>query len=294
MSTINIPTGRLSSDETAFLARAAAYLENPHFLVRIADLAGKPVERLVARLPARGETLVRRAVEVSLTRALHAAVSTMPAAQARAGSVVEIDRAGSAARFWHQAATGATGAVGGFLGLQGLVLELPLTTTVMLRSIASVAQDFGEDLGTPASRMECLAVFSFGGPSRAADALDSSYYGLRAGLAMVLREAAEFAAVRSAAEIAEAVRRGAAPALARLVAAVAARFDLVVTEKMIAQAIPAVGALGGAVINVLFTEHFNTVARYHFGIRGLERRYHPQQIREAYRREAERSLRAAG
>lgn len=44
-------------------------------------------------------------------------------------------------------------------------------------------------------------------------------------------------------------------------------------HKVAAQALPVVGALGGAAVNYAFIEHFQDVARGHFTVRRLERLY---------------------
>ena len=67
----------------------------------------------------------------------------------------------------------------------------------------------------------------------------------------------------------------AAPALARLIGAIGARFGMVVSQKTAAQAVPIIGAISGAAINVAFTEHFQSLARGHFVVRRLERLYTP-------------------
>jgi hypothetical protein len=63
------------------------------------------------------------------------------------------------------------------------------------------------------------------------------------------------------------------PVLVRLVTQIAARFGVVVTQKFAAQAVPIVGALGGAAVNYAFIDHFQEIAREHFTVRRLERRY---------------------
>ena len=45
------------------------------------------------------------------------------------------------------------------------------------------------------------------------------------------------------------------------------------TQKVAAQTLPVVGALGGAAVNYAFIEHFQEVARGHFTVRRLERVY---------------------
>lgn len=77
----------------------------------------------------------------------------------------------------------------------------------------------------------------------------------------------------AAAYLAEAGAKGAAPALARLTAALAERFGVLVTEKGAAELVPVLGAAGGATINLAFMDHFQNMAEGHFTVRALERKY---------------------
>jgi EcsC protein family len=54
------------------------------------------------------------------------------------------------------------------------------------------------------------------------------------------------------------------------------------TQKFAAQAVPIVGALGGAAVNYAFIDHFQEIARGHFTVRRLERRYGKDAVRAAY------------
>jgi hypothetical protein len=56
-----------------------------------------------------------------------------------------------------------------------------------------------------------------------------------------------------------------------------------VTEKIMAQAVPIVGAAGGAFSNVLFMNHFQDVARGHFTVLRLEEKYGADAVKDAYR-----------
>jgi dihydroxyacid dehydratase/phosphogluconate dehydratase len=73
-----------------------------------------------------------------------------------------------------------------------------------------------------------------------------------------------------------------APAIVRLVSQVASRFSIVVSEKAAAQAVPVVGAFGGAAINAVFIDHFQDMARGHFIVRRLERRHGTETVRRMY------------
>ena len=50
------------------------------------------------------------------------------------------------------------------------------------------------------------------------------------------------------------------------------------------QALPVIGALGGAAVNYAFMEHFQDVARGHFTVRRLERTYGKELVRSEYER----------
>src|SRR5260221_6050946 len=78
------------------------------------------------------------------------------------------------------------------------------------------------------------------------------------------------------------IAKGGAPALVRLVALIGSRFGIVVSEKAAAQAIPILGAAGGALINTLFIGHYQDMARGHFIVRRLEKIHGAEPVRLAY------------
>jgi hypothetical protein len=55
-----------------------------------------------------------------------------------------------------------------------------------------------------------------------------------------------------------------------------------VSEKVFVQSVPVIGALGGATINLLFVDHFQDVARGHFTVRRLERKYGKKKVKAQY------------
>jgi hypothetical protein len=281
-----VPT-TLSAEDREFLRAAADYLERPTFLMRIASLVGKPAEAMLAMLPNRAQALVADASSKALTSALDWAVRSIPeTAPAAAGSPAA--SASPAARSrkrnlsgqLHTAVTATTGAVGGFFGVAALPIELPATTIVMLRSIAKIAAEHGADLRDPQVRLQCLSVFSFGAPQ--IETMESAYFTGRLGLALAVKDASVFVSQHTAREVSDAVAKGTAPMLVRLINQIASRFQVVVTEKVVAQAVPIAGAASGALVNAAFSEHFNTVARFHFGIVELERKYGKPAVQSAY------------
>ena len=76
--------------------------------------------------------------------------------------------------------------------------------------------------------------------------------------------------------------REGAPALVKFITTLASRFGIIVSEKAAAQSIPLIGATGGALINTIFIDHFQNVARGHFIVRRLERVYGKELVKQEY------------
>jgi len=68
----------------------------------------------------------------------------------------------------------------------------------------------------------------------------------------------------------------------RLISQIAGRFGIAIGEKEALQAIPVIGAIGGATINLVFIDHFQDVAKGHFAVRRLERTYGSEVVRAEY------------
>ncbi|WP_200894017.1 EcsC family protein [Xanthomonas sp. MUS 060] len=262
--TSHFPVPVLDADDYRDLAQARTLLEHPGLATKIANAVGAPVEHLLRkRLPrvlsSRVEAISQRALRVALRSAL-STLRTQAPAKARPRL--------------HGAAVATTGAVGGFFGLPGFVVELPLTTTLMLRSIADIARAEGERLDDPATALACLEVLAHGGP-RQDDDSESGYFAVRAALAQQLGAAAQYVAAHG-------LGSKGAPVLVSVLSRIAAKFSVTVSEKLAAQAVPLVGAASGALLNALFIAHFQALARGHFIVRRLERRYGEAAVRQAY------------
>jgi len=273
----------LSSSHTIFLRDAAAYLESPSYLTKLADAVGGPLQRIVEKVvPDRVKVIGNKALQGAMTIAADSVMRT-PVSTDFDQAIRVSDQTG----FWHRFAATVTGAAAGSFGYTAMAIELPVTTGLMFRSIASIAHDLGEDLSTPEARLECITVFSHGGPSPDDDAMDASYITARVAMTKLLRDAAEFMAAKSSQALVEAFATGTAPAMLALISRIAVRFNVVVSQKFLAQCIPIVGIATGAAINNAFAGHFNTVARYHFGIRRLQRQYGADEVFAEYRRQLE-------
>ena len=118
-------------------------------------------------------------------------------------------------------------------------------------------------------------MFALGGRSVSDDANDASYFFIRGLFAKTVSQAAKYIAEKGLAT------KG-APALVKFITQIATRFGASVSQKVAAQAVPGIGAVGGAIINLLFIDHFQGIARGHFIVRRLERNYTPELVRTEY------------
>src|SRR5262245_48242835 len=147
---------QLTAQEMQDLFYAKSLLENPGFTARLANVLGMPIEKGFKLLPKNWSDVVSKASKGALTKALQVAVATL-------GSRKKLK---SSERF-HKILVGASGGIGGAFGLAALPLELPVSTTIMLRSIADIARSEGHSLSAVATRLNCLEVFALGGRSKA-------------------------------------------------------------------------------------------------------------------------------
>ena len=259
----------LTKTELAILEEAYSKLENPSLVVRLSSAAGMPVEAVTRELSKRAPDAVVEVVSKSTHKAIELVMQS--SVWSLKGEVQAPASAGL-----HKAAAATTGAVAGFFGLQTLIVELPLTTGIMFRSIADIARAEGESPKDPETVVNCMQVFAMGsGLSDKDDAAETSYYGVRVALSKAVTDALQYVASQG-------IGSASAPALVRLIAAVAARFGVVVTQKTMAQAVPVLWAIGGGLVNTVFISHFQDMARGHFAIRALERRYGEDVVRDAY------------
>ena len=247
------------------LADAVKRLEHHGMAMKIANKVGVPVDVLMKRLPMPAQAAIAKVVHNSLERCLRVALRGM-----RGEAATPPSNQG------HTVLTAASGAIGGFFGLAGLAFEMPVSTTLMLHSIAEIARSHGEDLADPETALSCLEVFALGSNSKGSK-VDSAYYATRTALAQATREAAAYIAQKG-------IAKSGAPVLVRFVSMIGSRFGVDVAEKVAAQMVPIVGAAGGAALNVMFTTHFQTVAEGHFTVRELERVYGLEVVQQEYAR----------
>jgi hypothetical protein len=253
----------LSPQHQNALRRAVLLLENPDFAARLAEYAGQPFHRVLRMMPKAANDRLNRIVETAILNCLNVAINSLqPSSRcppaSRASSVL----------------AGISGGVSGFFGLAALPLELPVTTTLMLRSIADIARHHGEDLSELEARLACIAVLGLGA-NRSGKRLDLGYYASRALLTRLVNDASALLLERG-------VAGASAPVVAGFIAEIVPRFSIVVSERATAGALPVLGALGGASVNFLFMTHFQRIAHGHFTVRRLERHYGADAVRRYY------------
>lgn len=254
---------RLTDADLRALAAARTLLQHPSLAARLSNFIGSPLEKGMARLPASWRGKVGGLAHDALLKAMDTAAKTLQPAPREASPRL------------HKVLGSVSGAGGGAFGLVGLTVEVPLLTVLIMRSILDIARGEGEDISAPRTRLAALEVFALGGNATSDDATESGYYAVRAALASTVSEAARHFAQKG-------LSAEGAPALARLITMVAARYKVQLTQKAAGMLVPGIGAAAGATINLMFMTHFQDVSRGHFTVRRLERHYGADAVRAAW------------
>jgi len=260
-----ISTNPMNAEDLNELSQAVAKLENPSLAAKLTNLVGKPIEAGFDKLPASLNQNLQKITEKALTASMRSALFTMK------------DEPGAAkSNRLHTLGAAVSGGIGGAFGMSALAIELPISTTIIMRSIADVARSEDEPIFKIETRLACMEVFALGSPiSEEDDAVESGYYVMRGLLAQSMSAAAHHIASKGLAS-------EGSPALVKMINMIAQRFSIQVSEKLAAQALPIIGAAGGALINAVFIHHFQEIAHGHFTVRRLERKYGARAVSDAY------------
>ena len=198
--------------------------------IQVLNVLGGQAENLLDRLPNTVRNRLGEATERALVVALDAAQSSRKAVPDQAG-------------WLNTAVATAMGAAGGFGGLPSAMVELPVTTTVLLRSIQGVAAENGFDPDHENVRFDCLRVFGSAGPLSHDDGADLGFLSVRLALT--------------------------GGAMQKMIATVAPRLGAALGQKLAAQTVPVLGAVAGAATNYAFTNYYQQMAHVHFALRRL-------------------------
>ena len=258
----------LTRREMGELRWAYDNLEHPSLAARLSTVLAEPIEEAISLLPKNWKKRLDKTLKANSYRTVRVALFTMNLR----GNIRPQNRL-------HKLFAIGTGAAGGFFGPLTLLAELPITTTLIIRSIANIARTQGEDLNNEDTRLACVQVFALGARTSDDEAADTGYYALRTILGLHFeRDILQYAANASGPHI---------PAFIELTRAIAARFGVLISDKAALQMVPVAGATSGALINYLFMKHFQDVATGHFVVRRLERKYGSDTIRDIYETMAE-------
>lgn len=273
----------LNPQQLRFIEEAAAFLEKPSSLVMATDRLGKPLDKLQDYLPQPIQQLVKQAVNLALKSALQAAIKSLPTQKVDPILWNEAHEVTRRIAWRHTAAVTTTGAISGALGTAALMVELPLTTSLILRSISSMAQEWGHDLSQPEMQMQCLYVFTLGSSHNSADdEMDAAYVSARLAYHGLIRELASFISTHSLKDVLFALEKGTLPALVKFASLFIPALERTLLRGILSKGIPVISAIGSAALNAGFCQYFTRAARYHFGLMHLESVYGAQMVHDHY------------
>lgn len=198
--------------------------------IQVLNLIGGSADGLIERLPEDVRTRLDKATELALGGAMRAAHGSR-------GLVA--DQPG----WLNLALSTAMGAAGGFGGMPTALAELPVTTTVLLRTIQGAAVEHGFDPAAENVQFDCVRVFAAAGPLGRGEGADLAFVSSRLALTGGTMQA--------------------------LIARVAPKLATVLGQKLAAQAVPVLGAMAGAATNYAYTSYYQEMAHVHFGLRKL-------------------------
>jgi len=255
----------ITNQELDQLKEAKKLLEHPAFLMELSNIVGKPIEKIYSLLPEKFQGGVGSLAKKVLMKSLNILVSKMSANNdLKPNNMI------------HKILVTGTGSAGGFFGLPALAIELPITTTIMLRSIADIARSKGFNINDTDTKLACLEVFALGGNSKRDDYSDSAYYLTRGALAQAVTEANRYLLQKG-------IVKESAPAIVNFISKVASRFGIIISEGVAAKSVPIIGAASGGTINYVFMNHFQRMAEGHFTVKQLENKYGQEKVMEIYK-----------
>ncbi|QCE35405.1 hypothetical protein FAI40_08730 [Acetobacteraceae bacterium] len=252
LPSVSFAWAELSPQDSALLESVFADLEQGKGLIgRLSGLMGGSINELM-RIASEGLKLSPALAETFKGAAEKALETAFTVASFKMENTLEKHKTTFISSFGEgnlaKGAMALSGIVGGMGGLPAMLPDLTFSTLVIMREIAAVAREEGEDLSNEGTRQACLEVFglrSFAGK----DKEQLNYFAARALL------------------------RG--QPLVYLIAEVAGHYGISLSRKAAIQMVPVAGALCGAALNTAFLNHYRALARAHFTVRRLERIYGP-------------------
>lgn len=152
----------------------------------------------------------------------------------------------------------ASGAAGGAVGLAGALADLPVALVIFLKAIREEAREAGLDPDRDGVALASLDILSSGRVLAVAEVLNLAYVSGRLALAE--------------------------PTLSGWIARTVPRLIPLFGPRFAASAVPLVGALGGAVLNAVWLEHYRSLARIRFRLMALAQHHGAEAVVLAYAR----------
>ena len=267
----------MSKEDLAELKVAKARMKDIGLIMRGLNKVGSGIESGLQSLPEKQQKWLSKNISNILFKILKSNISSMERKK----------KFKEPSNFTYKALVGASGAGSGFfgsfnpIGATVFVSELYLSTRWMMRSILDIARHEGEDIYELETQLACMQVFALGGDSSEDDNSETSYYATRMAMAAAVRSATSYISKYGLSGLGKMMMTTANPVL-MMIGLIASRLSIQISEKFIAQAAPVVGAAGGGAINYVFMDHFQNMAKSHFTIRRLERKYGEAVVKSYY------------
>lgn len=271
-------THSISKEDLEVIKKAKLAMENIGFVMKGLNKVGNTLESGIKKIPAKQQQWLQKQVNKSLTLVVKSNLATMQKGKA---FKKPSNKTYKALVTTTGAASGVFGSTTG-VGTAIFASELAVSTKFMMRSILDIARSHGEDLKDFDTQLACMQVFALGGKSKDDDGLESTYYTMRLALNSAVKGASTYVAKHGVKGLNKMLISSANP-LIKFIGIIAGRFSIQVSEKFVAQAIPVLGAVGGGTINFVFINHFQTVAKAHFTMRSLERKYGNELVMSTYK-----------
>ncbi len=269
---------KITPEDLQVLRQAKSDMEHLGWAIRNINIIGNTLETGFKYIPPKALAVLQKSTEKALMAILKANLLTI---QKHSTFRKPSNRT-------YKAIVTGSGALSGFFGSTtgiGTALfasEVALTTKFMMRTIMDIARSEGEDIYSLEVQMACLEVFALGGWSKDDDGTESSYYATRVALSSALKKVTASSVKATLETLVKSTSILGSNAVSNFISKIASRLSIVFSEKILAQAVPVIGAAGGGTLNYIFIEHFQKMATAHFKIRRLERRYGEAIVKEAY------------
>ena len=269
---------KITGKDLQAIKEAKTKMENLNWSVKAVNALGSTVEFTTKVIPEKALNKIQKGIENTLLGIIKANLLT----------ISKNKKLKKPSKRTYKLLITGSGAASGFFGSTTgwgtaiFVTEMAMTTKFLMRSIMDIARSEGEDIYSLEGQMQCLQVFAMGGKSIEDDETETGYYTSRAALSGLLKKTTASGIQAVLETTAKSSAALGSKTLTKFISKIAARFSAMLTEKFVAEAIPIVGAVGGATINYVFINHYQKMASAHFTLRRLERKYSEALVKQTY------------